>query len=128
MISDDRIEVAKQNAKYGPDGPLHEHNDCIRMAYEWLDAQKKLKHPIAATLENTKPIKHLIEKWCGRYVSESDVTVAALLHVKISGEYPHFNISKRFTEPSIDRLKEIPEAFTHEYRDRFDPSFYAVHE
>ena len=32
----------KKRTKYiYPDDISHEHNDCIRIAYEWLDAQKE---------------------------------------------------------------------------------------
>lgn len=42
MLTDEEIEYGKANVKYSlKEGGLHEHNDCIRMAYEWLDAQKK---------------------------------------------------------------------------------------
>jgi len=122
MLSDQEIEAAKARIKYSlPDGGHHEHNDCIRIAYEWLDAQKKIKNPT----KKTYAIKHLIEKWAGRYVSRSDVEVAALLHREIHGTYPHFNISTRLTEPSIERLKNISEAFNHnDYRDQHDPTLY----
>ena len=94
------------------------------MAYEWLDAQKKTKNPTT----KARPLKHIIEKWAGRYVSTTDVDVAAFLHPKIHGIYPHFNISARLTEPSVSRLEGISEAFKQDYRDRFDPSVYSAHE
>jgi len=40
---------------------------------EWLDAQVKTKN----RRMTHNPIKHIIEKWSGRYVSQSDVEVAA---------------------------------------------------
>lgn len=43
MITDKQIELAKHKTNYNPDSPYHEHNDSIRIAYEWLDAQKKIK-------------------------------------------------------------------------------------
>lgn len=124
MLSDIEIENAKRNTKYGVDGPHHEHNDCIRIAYEWLDAQKKTQNSTSATYA----LKHIIEKWAGRYVSTSDVEVAAHLHPEIKGKYPHFNISARLTEPSTERLKSISEAFKHSYRERYDSSVYKIHE
>jgi len=33
-----QIEKAKRATR--PQEPHHEHDDCIRIAYEWLDAQK----------------------------------------------------------------------------------------
>ena len=118
------IERAKATAIYRPDPPHHEHDDCIRMAYEWLDAQVRIKGPTTST----RPLKHIIEKWAGRYVSTSDVVVAANMHPDIRGAYPHFNISSRLTEPSIRRLDGIGEAFKHDYRTRFEPKTYARRE
>lgn len=70
-------------------------------------------------------LKHIIEQWGGRYVSTSDVCVAAELHPNIHGAYPFFSISSRLTEPSIDRLKNISEAMTQsQYRDRYDSKIY----
>lgn len=77
MITDVEIESAKANTAYTIDGHHHEYNDCIRIAYEWLDAQKKTK----GTTRTGFALKHLIEQWGGRYVSTSDVCVAAL-HIK----------------------------------------------
>ena len=125
MLTDDAIESAKALTKYKtPADKLHEHNDCIRMAYEWLDAQKKTKSPT----KQAKPLKHIIEKWSGRYVSQSDVEVAAFMHTEIHGTYPYFNISARLTEPSKERLKEISEAFKHSSSKRNDSSIYKTHE
>lgn len=105
MLTDKQIEHGKLNAP-NELGGHHEHNDCIRMAYEWLDAQHKTK-----TIRKTyNPLKHIIETWSGRYVSASDVTVAAWLHPDIRGTYPHFNISSRLTMPSLARLEGIGEA------------------
>ena len=124
MLSDSEIENAKKETKYSHGQPHHEHNDCIRMACEWLDAQKKTKGHIRKSYD----IKHLIEKWAGRYVSQSDVEVAASLHADIKGKYPYFNISSRLTEPSKNRLNNISEAFKHDYQKRHDPSTYTYHE
>ena len=108
MLTDAQIEHGKAGAPNRLEGH-HEHNDCIRMAYEWLDAQTKTE-----TIRNTyNPLKHIIEKWSGRYVSESDVTVAAWLHPDIKGTYPNFNISSRLTMPSVSRLQGIGEAGKH---------------
>tara|TARA_B110000908_G_C9963603_1_gene317969 strand:+ start:96 stop:476 length:381 start_codon:yes stop_codon:yes gene_type:complete len=108
MLADDQIEDGKLRAGRQLDGH-HEHNDCIRMAYEWLDAQNK-----TMTIRNTHdPLKHIIEKWSGRYVSTSDVVVAAWLHPDIKGTYPNFNISSRLTMPLLTRLENIGEAGKH---------------
>ncbi|WP_025155096.1 hypothetical protein [Morganella morganii] len=50
MLTDKKIEQAKKTTRYSSRNDiLHEHNDCIRIAYEWLDAQKKLKGPTTKT-------------------------------------------------------------------------------
>ena len=117
-ITKEQIEAAKKKTKYSLHDPLHEHDDCIRIAYEWLDAQHKLKtkcrHPF--------PLKHLIEKWAGRYVSTSDVEVAATIHQHVKGEYPNYNISNRLIEPSTSRLDHIGEANKQDYRDYHCPA------
>jgi hypothetical protein len=125
MLSDKTIEAAKLRAKYSlNEGPLHEHNDCIRIAYEWLDAQKKLK----STTKKAYPLKHIIEKWGGRYVSRTDVDAAAELHPEIHGIYPYFNISAKLTKPNIKRLEGIEQAFTQDYKERASDSPYSREE
>lgn len=123
MLTDQQIEAAKARTKY-TDKPHHEHNDCIRLAYEWLDAQKT----IASAPRKYLPLKHIIEKWAGRYVSETDVNVAAELHPRISGTYPNFNLSARLTRPNDRRLAGIGEALSQGYRDRINETRYAVEE
>lgn len=114
MISDKEIEAAKHRTQYFLKGSeqSHEHPDCIRIAYEWFDAQQKIKKP------NKKKfpfiLKHYVEAWSGRYISSSDVCVAAELHPEIHGKYPFFNISSRLVEPSLERLANIGEAMTQE--------------
>lgn len=126
MLTDEEIEAAKARTRYSlSEGPHHEHNDCIRIAYEWLDAQAKLKAPNA---RRSRPLKHIIEKWGGRYVSTTDVDVAAELHPDVHGRYPHFNISSRLTRPSDVRLSGIGEAFSQGYRERFEETIYATAE
>ena len=125
MISDQEIEAAKLRTVHKLESMHHEHNDCIRIAYEWLDAQKKTK----TKSSKAYTIKHLIENWGGRYVSTSDVCVAAELHPEIHGMYPFFNISARLTEPSMQRLSSISEAMKHSnYRESYDPSIYKIDE
>ncbi len=108
MLTDEQIEDAKKRVTYSLGEPHHEHNDCIRIAYEWLDAQERTK----GVTRSPRPLKHHIEKWGGRYVSQSDVDVAAELHPDIKGTYPYFNISRRLTLPSESRLDGIGEART----------------
>ncbi len=125
MLSDKDIELAKPRTDYNLESPHHEHNDCIRIAYEWFDAQNKISNKSSRGYA----LKHLIEEWAGRYVSQSDVSVAAELHPDIHGKYPFFNISARLTEPSISRLERISEAFKHSsYREGHNPDDYKVNE
>jgi hypothetical protein len=87
--------------------PRHEHDDCIRMAYEWLDAQKTTK---ATRMDDWK---HKVEHWCGRHITEDDVLVAALLHPRIEPQGYQLNISQRLVLPSFERLIGIGEAKKH---------------
>lgn len=112
MLTAEQIADAKKQTKYSLGSKHHEHDDCIRIAYEWLDAQVKTKRPITRPF----PVKHLIEKWAGRYVSASDVDVAATMHPDIVGKYPYFNISTRLTLPAERRLHGIEEAHKHDYK------------
>jgi hypothetical protein len=122
MLTDQEIEAGKARTRYSlGDDILHEHPDCIRMAYEWLDAQRLVKTSKA----RTRPVKHLVEKWAGRYVSTSDVEVAATLHPRIVGAYPRFNLSARLVLPNDRRLAGIGQAFSQNYRDRIDRTAYA---
>lgn len=121
MLTDADIEAAKARTAYS-DKPHHEHNDCIRMAYEWLDAQKTVK----VAKKEYLPLKHFIERWAGRYVSESDVNVAAAMHAGINGSYPNFNLSKRLVLPNDRRLEGIGEALSQDYRKSLDRDVYAT--
>ncbi|MGO3891181.1 MAG: hypothetical protein ACTJHW_09410 [Paenalcaligenes sp.] len=72
----------KQRKPHGTvigDDIFHEHNDYIRMVYEWLDIQKKIKGPASKTYA----LKHMIERRCDRYISTSDVDVATHMHPEI---------------------------------------------
>ena len=126
MITDEQIEAAKKATKYSLGGQeaLHEHNACIRFAYEWFDAQIKTK----GVLRTPFQIKHLIERWAGRYVSTSDVEVAATLHPEIRGIYPYYNISSKLTNPSKGRIEHLAEAYTQDKNERHDVKNYSYHE
>lgn len=124
MLTDQEIQLAISKISKNPNN-LHEHPDCVRIAYAWLDAQKKIQ----SACRQSFPIKHYIEKWAGRYVSESDVEVAAYLHPEIRGTYPNFNISSNLTDPCRSRLIGIPEAMTQpDYHSKHDPKLYKYHE
>jgi len=94
------------------------------MAYEWLDAQNIVGTPN----KKYRPLKHIIEKWAGRYISQSDVEVAAAMHPRICGTYPNFNLSARLVQPSDGRLEGIGEALTQDYRERLEPRTYVLRE
>jgi len=112
-IGEKDIAKAKSQTKYTyPGDILHEHPDCIRIAYEWLDAQLKTKNPTYKMIS----LKHIIEKWGGRYVSRNDVEVAATL-LGLNGSYPRYQISAKLTRPSDNRLKLIKEARTQSYKE-----------
>ena len=117
MLSDEEIEIAKKKAPRAAD-KRHEHNDCIRIAYEWLDAQKKTANPV----RRARMLKHYVEEWGVRYVSTDDVEVAAHMHPDVKGRYPNYNISARLIRPSESRLQQIGEAEKHAatYRGRID--------
>ena len=124
MITDRQIEDAKLVTKYAHKVQVHEHEDCIKIAYEWLDAQRKTKNVTRKSL----PLKHIIENWGGRYVSQSDVEVAATIHPEIFGDYPYYNINGNLTEPSDTRLDGISEACTQQQRNLYDSNNYKFKE
>ena len=120
----DEIKNAKEKTSYILP-PTHSGEQQVLMAYQWFDAQNKIKN------ENKKlfDYKHTIEQWCGSYISTSDVEVAATLHPDVFGSYGSYNISSRLVKPNDSRLLDIPEAFMHKYyRDLFDESLYPLFE
>ena len=125
MLTSAQISDAKRHVRYEHKSEaFQEHDDCVRLAYEWLDAQST----IASSSKKSRPLKHIIEKWAGRYVSQSDVELAAFIHPRVSGKYPDFNLSARLVLPSHRRLNGIGEALTQDYRERLDPKIYASRE
>jgi hypothetical protein len=125
MLTAQEIAAAKKGFRYShPADVHHEHDDCIRMAYEWLDAQNVRVTPS----KKFRALKHIIEKWAGRYISQSDVEIAAAAHPRIHGKYPDFNLSAQLVQPNDRRLQGIGEALTQGYRDRLDPKTYALRE
>jgi hypothetical protein len=115
MITDEQIDAIKVKFNYSlakgypyrnnPYKPTHASNERIKICYQWLDAQKKTKNVNRSRL--SFPVKHLVEAWCGDYVSRDDVEIAAALHPNIHGVYPDFNISNILTLPNKIRLKNI---------------------
>ena len=108
-----RMDIAQAKAILAAQKPIfHEHDDSVWIVYQWLDAQIKTKHPF----RKFRALKHIIENWGRRYVSQSDVEVAALMHPDIRGVYPRYNISAKLTRPSDRRLDGIATARTQRYR------------
>ncbi len=105
------IAEAKKRVRYQHANVLHEHDDSVRIAYQWLDAQITTKRKLRLAC----PLKEIIEIWGGRYVASFDVEVAAEMHPRIRGTYLQFNIRSRFTLPSDRRLTNITEARTQDY-------------
>ncbi|MGL1833237.1 hypothetical protein ACKVEX_06470 [Rhodocyclaceae bacterium SMB388] len=116
LPTDAEIEIAKQECErlglYGPVQACHEHPDCIRAAFAWLDAQQNTKRPGPGMAA-----KGVIEQWMNRYVSRTDVVVAAFLHPRIEGTYPYYNIRKRQIKPDTSRLAGL-EVNIHRYPDQ----------
>jgi len=112
MLTAEQIAAGKRAANYRSEDRYHEHDDCIRLAYEWLDAQVKTK----GISRKLHPIKHYIEAWANRYVSTADVIVASTIHPRVQGNYPYFNISTQLVRPNQRRLSSISEAGKHDYR------------
>lgn len=124
MLSEAQIAQAKKTAPYHRgEAPLHEHDDCVRMAHEWLSAQERTK----GLMRRAYPIKHMIERWAGRYVSQSDVEVAAHI-LGLRGDYPRYDISSRLIEPNVARLNGVEQANTQGQRARHQPKDYARRE
>jgi hypothetical protein len=116
LITAREIAEAKARTQYTNRNPLHEDDDCIRMAYQWLDAQIRLKMPRKHHLA----LKHCVEHWAERYVSQSDVEVAAAMH-GLSGRYPYYNYSAQLVWPSPRRLEGILQARTMKNYRQHDP-------
>ena len=105
-INDKQIAAAITTTKTRE--PVHEHPDCIRIAMAWLSAQKLTNRCLRRYVQ----LKHIIEAWAGRYVSQADVEVAAKL-LKMRGEYPFYNFDQRLVKPNSERLSGIGEAGKH---------------
>jgi hypothetical protein len=102
-------------------GPFHEHTDCILIAFEWLDAQRIVKQG-----EDRGSLKVRVECWAKRYISESDVRVAAHLHPRIKGRYPAYNLSNRRVRPALSRIEGLDSVGRHLYGE-VTPE-YPIHE
>ena len=125
MLTAEQIQEARSQTVYSrPDDGPSDCDDCVRIAHEWLDAQRRIKSP------NTRKwsLSHLITDWSGMHVSKPDVEVAAQLHGLI-GQYPHYNIETRWVEPSLRRLDGITSANSQpNYRKNHKRSDYSSSE
>lgn len=117
-------QITEAIVTMGFDRACHEHPDCIRIAYEWLDAQTA----ITAMKHDSYALKHRIEQWSGRYVSKEDVMVAAHLHPDFKTMNGYVNVSARLVEPDTQRLAGITVAFSHYYRSYHRGSDYSHRE
>lgn len=111
-LTNQKIAQTVAGFKYSNDvDAFHEHYDCVRIAYQWFDAQNTRSN----STRHHHFRKELIKEWAGRYVSNADLEVAAFLHPRMAGAYPSFNLSKRLINPCKSRLGGIGEAFTQNY-------------
>ncbi|MGY1490532.1 hypothetical protein ACW4YW_14070 [Methylobacillus pratensis] len=123
MLSDETIALAKARANYAGFVPVHQNNDCIRIAYAWLDAQ------IKTTMPSEVPVSQrgLIRSWGGALVMYGDIIVAAEMHPDIHGIYPNLSLSRELTLPDPARLADIAGANEHPALKQFDPSRFYTH-
>jgi hypothetical protein len=116
MITTQQVQDAMECAPRALAGnPTSEKG--IRIAYEWLDAQRKTKsqsHGLAKA-------KGIIEVWSASYVSVTDVEIAESLHPDVTLAGSYLNLSKRLTRPNIRRLEGIVDLET-------SPTIGATHE
>lgn len=120
FLSDAEIDEAKKQHQYVRKTSYHCHNDCIRIAYQFFDAQKIIKNPTTLCFD----FKRMIKVWAGCYVTFADVEIAAVLHPRVIGKFPYYNISCAFIEPSTRRLQGIQRAFTIPYCDPHLAGYY----
>ena len=95
QVTDEQVRAALVGVR--PAGP--NPNRSVRICMEWLAAQT----PKVSAASQELPLKHVIEKWAGSYVSTTHVKVAAeLLH--IPGDYPLYHLQSNWVWPDIARL------------------------
>lgn len=123
MLSDETIALAKARANYAGFVPVHQNNDCIRIAYAWLDAQIKTAVPSEVPMSQ----RGLIRSWGGALVMYGDIIVAAEMHPDIHGIYPSLNLSSELTLPDPVRLVNIAGANEHPALKQFDTSRFYTH-
>lgn len=100
MLTSEEIKNARKKLKITYHSPENDEN--IRIAYEWLDAQQSTEMHLGRSFD----LKSLISDWGGRNISQEDIAVSVLLHSRIKGDYPLYNINHRLTFPSAERLRK----------------------
>ena len=104
-ITDEQINEAKKEHMENYKNYYFESDDCIRIAAEWIDAQTKTKNPTNFISKGN------IEHWAQRYVSNSDVIVAAKI-LGLKYKLGRYNVSLVRVFPLVSRIKNIKSAFT----------------
>lgn len=124
-----KVILEAKKVKYCNDkNPYHEHDDCVRIAMEFLDAQPLLVSvPPRHNRSLRYSLKSMVEHWAGRYVSAADVRLAGKM-MKLKGNYPFYNIPIKKTKPHHSRLSEIPEAYTQRSTYEGNPEHFSNEE
>lgn len=114
-LPSETIEKAKREIEYmWDDKGFHQHDDCVRIAFEWLSAQKRTK-----TISGHFSHKHDMERWAGRYVCSHDVELAAHI-LGIPVKNGRMGISKNTVLPCFSRLDLIEQVNIHVYLPSLD--------
>lgn len=72
----------------------------VLIAFAWLDAQVGIK----GFKKRDYGTNQMIGSWANHHVSRRAIRIAAHLHPRIEGEYPHFNISGLMVNPDRARI------------------------
>ena len=72
----------------------------VLIAFAWLDAQVGIK----GFKKRDYGTNQMIGSWANHHVSRRAIRIAARLHPRIEGEYPHFNISGLMVNPDRARI------------------------
>ncbi len=72
----------------------------VLIAFAWLDAQIGIK----GFKKRDYGTNQMIGSWANHHVSRRAIRIAARLHPRIKGDYPHFNISSMMVCPDHARI------------------------
>lgn len=89
---------------------IAEHFDCIKIAYAFLDAQKKTKNRTPISGLGTTSLRKMISQWSGCYLSDEDVDLAIKMHPSLKGDRTSCNISRQLVFPCYSRLEGLESA------------------